>query len=224
MRPIDGGGYVLAVADGIGGGPGGQEASRLALQSFDDAVGVDVRDSTRLVSAVSLANRRVFDLGQHQADLAGLGTTLTAAVILPHRLLLAHVGDSRAYQIQGGRLERLTVDHSVAGEMERAGTLTSDEAEHHPRKHVLTRAVGPYEKVSVDVIDMEWPDDAWLLLCTDGLTSVLSDADIFDICQIASGSDLINRLIAKALERGGPDNITVVVAHDVIEEGDPNGR
>lgn len=213
------------MADGIGGGPGGQEASRVALEALDDAAGIDVRDIARLVSAVSLANRRVFERGQKDEALTGMGTTLTAAVLFSHHLLLAHVGDSRAYRLHAdGEVIRLTVDHSVAGEMERAGSLTADEAAHHPRRHVLTRAVGPHDKVRVDVLDIAWDPGSRLLLCTDGLSSVLDDGDLREISERSRGQELVDRLVDTALQRGGPDNVTVVLAEFVPDAGDNHGR
>ena len=114
MRPVDFGGYLIAVADGVGGGPSGGVASRMAIDALDDAAGVDVRDPARLVSAVSMANRRVFETGSGDDALRGMGTTLTTAVVFPTRVLLAHVGDSRAYRLLADGMERLTTDRNMA--------------------------------------------------------------------------------------------------------------
>ncbi len=223
MRPVTGDGFLVAVADGVGGGPAGQEASRMALETLDDAVGVAITDISRLASAVSLANRRIYESGQHDDALYGMGTTLTSAVVFPGRLMVAHVGDSRAYQLLDDHLVRLTVDHSLAAEMERAGGLTPEEAEHHPNKNVLTRVIGPFDRVRIDVTEQAWDGSYRLLLCTDGLTAVLSDDDIFEASQKLSGYALIDALIQKALERGGPDNITVVLVES-SDTGDGYGR
>lgn len=224
MRPVSGEGFLVAVADGVGGGPAGQEASRLALETLDDAVGLDVTDIRRLASAVSLANRRIFESGQRDDSLTGMGTTLTSAVVFPNRLFLAHVGDSRAYKLLEDHLVRLTIDHSLAGEMEAAGGLTAEEAQQHPNRHVLTRVVGPFDRVRIDVMEMPWHDEDRLLLCTDGLTGVLSDDDIIELSRQHSGQQLIDALIDSALTRGGPDNITVVLAEGVQEQGEHYGR
>ncbi len=224
MRPVDFDGYLIAVADGVGGGPSGGVASRMAIEALDDAAGVEVRDSARLVSAVSMANRRVFDSGSEEETLRGMGTTLTAAVVFPSRILLAHVGDSRAYRLTGSRLDRLTTDHSVAGEMEKAGSLTHDEAMHHPRRHVLTRSVGNFNKIRVDVAELAWGTQDRLLLCTDGLSSVVTEDEIVRLSLSYSGQELVDELISAALTSGGPDNITVVLAEVTQDVGDADGR
>ncbi|MCY0877909.1 MAG: protein phosphatase 2C domain-containing protein [Firmicutes bacterium] len=224
IRPLADDGVLVAVADGVGGGPAGQEASRLALETLDGAVAGKVTDIALLASAVSLANRRIYESSQRDDALAGMGTTLTSAVIFPHRLLVAHVGDSRAYQLGEEQLVRLTVDHSLAGEMEALGELSAEEAQNHPNRHVLTRVVGPFDHVRIDVTDLPWTARDRLLLCTDGLTAVLSDHDIWESSRRFSGWDLVDSLIALALERGGPDNITVVLAESVPEQGDSHGR
>ncbi len=224
MRPVSGDGFLVAVADGVGGGPAGQEASRLALETLDDAVGLDVTDIRRLASAVSLANRRIFESGQRDDALTGMGTTLTSAVVFPDRVFLAHVGDSRAYRLLDDHLVRLTIDHSLAGEMEAAGGLTAEEAQQHPNRHVLTRVVGPFDRVRIDVMEMPWHDADRLLLCTDGLTAVLSDDDIMELSRQHMGQQLIDALLDLALTRGGPDNITVVLTEGVQEQGEQHGR
>jgi protein phosphatase len=162
-------------------------------------------------------------MGQDNQELEGMGTTMTAGVLFPDRLLLSHVGDSRAYRIASDRIIRLTMDHSVAGEMERAGTITPEEASVHPERHVLTRALGPFDKIRIDVADMPWLTDECLLLCTDGLTSVVQDDEILRSFLHYEGTDLIDHLIGLALSRGGPDNVTVVVAY-AAPNGDLDGR
>jgi protein phosphatase len=224
IRPVEAQGHLLAVADGIGGGPAGSRASHMALRAMDDAVGLKVFDVSRLASAVSLANRRIFELGQNEPRFEGMGTTLTAAVLFPNRLLLSHVGDSRAYRIRHDQVIRLTMDHSVAGEMERAGTITPEEARDHPKKHVLTRALGPFDHVRIDMADMPWSNEDRLLLCTDGLTSVVFDDEILRYAERYHGKELVDRLVDVALERGGPDNVTLVLAEVVHDHGESNGR
>lgn len=224
MRALAPGAYVVAVADGIGGGPAGQEASRIALETLDDAVGHEASQLQRLVAAVSLANRAVYQASVGHDDLYGMGTTLTSAVLNMGHLFLAHVGDSRAYRVLDTALERLTMDHSVAGELEQAGGLTPDEARHHPRRNVLTRWIGSPDKVHIDAAEMPWHAGDRLLLCTDGLTSVLSEGEIMARCLRHRGRALVDELIRAALTHGGPDNITVVLAEGPGEPGDSDGR
>lgn len=224
MRPVALDGVLVAVADGVGGGPAGQEASKIALETLDEAVGTRAPDVAQLAAAVSLANRRIYEVAQRDDTLTGMGTTLTTAVVFPRRLLMAHVGDSRAYQLFSDHWVRLTIDHSVAGEMQAAGGLTEEEAQRHPNRHMLTRVIGPFDRVRVDVTEIPWTDQARLLLCTDGLTTVLDDKDIFDLSGMLSGYALIDALIDQALKRGGPDNITVVLAEDGDARGDSRGR
>lgn len=224
MRRVADDGVLVAVADGVGGGPGGEEASRIALEALDGAIENDASDVARLVLAVSQANQRIFESGQRDDALNGMGTTLTSAVVFPTRLLVAHVGDSRAYQLFNDHVIRLTIDHSVAGEMEAAGGLTAEEARQHPNRHVLTRVVGTFERVRIDVNEIPWGEKNRLLLCTDGLTAVLSDDDIVRAARRLRGYELIDALIEEALLRGGPDNITVVLAEDAEGRGGSDGR
>ncbi len=223
MRAVNGDGVLVAVADGVGGGPAGQEASRIALETLDAAIVKDVLDIGGLVAAASQANRRVFESGQRDQSLTGMGTTLTSAVVFPQRLLVVHVGDSRAYQLVDDHLVRLTVDHSIAGEMEAAGGITADEARRHPNRNVLTRVVGPFDRVRMDASEIPWDSRSRLLLCTDGLTAVLSDEDIVRVSRPLSGQSLVDALIDLALHRGGPDNITVVLAEDDQEWSGSHG-
>lgn len=223
MRAVGPDGVLVAVADGVGGGPAGQEASRIALETLDRALACSAPDVAQLVSAVTLANQRVFEWSRRDESLAGMGTTLTSAVVSDHRLILAHVGDSRAYQILEDHLVRLTVDHSLAGEMEAAGGLTADEARQHPNRHVLTRVVGPFDRVRVDAAEIPWNAADRLLLCTDGLTAVLSDEDIFRAAESLGGYPLLDALIQEALGRGGPDNITVVLTEPASKRGMGHG-
>jgi serine/threonine protein phosphatase PrpC len=223
MRAVAADGVLVAVADGVGGGPAGQEASRIALETLDEAVGSSATDVAQLAAAVSLANRRIYEAAQLDETLFGMGTTLTSAIVLPSRLLVAHVGDSRAYQIFADHWVRLTIDHSVAGEMQAAGGITEEEARRHPRRHVLTRVIGPFDRIRVDVAEIPWSTEARLLLCTDGLTAVLDDEDIFELSALLSGYALVDALIDRALRRGGPDNITVVLAENGAARGDGHG-
>lgn len=210
----------FVVADGMGGHIGGDLASRLAVEAVmgvarsqpapsgsGDAGAAE--EAVRL--AMKAANRAVWEKGRASGG-RGMGTTLTTVLILPERAVIGHVGDSRAYLFRRRSLSLLTVDHSVAGELVRSGTLTRAEAERHPHRHVLTRAVGLAPDVEHDLIETDWrPDDA-MLLCSDGLSAVLGDAEI--AAALGGAADpqaAVERLIAQANDRGGPDNITAVL-------------
>lgn len=182
-------------------------------------------DLERLRQAVEAANRRVFEVGQARPDLQGMGTTLTVCLITAAWVRVAHVGDSRAYRLTAEGLERLTTDHSVAAEMERSGSLSPQEAAHHPQRHVLTRAVGPLPSVPVDL--GQWPRRSGdrILVCSDGLVNAVPEPAICQVLAHRRGQAGVEALIQAALEGGGEDNITVVL----VEEDDqarevPHGR
>lgn len=212
MRPLAGSRLLVAVADGIGGGPGGREASAMAIDTL-----AQYEQAEPIGETFALANDRVHAQGQATRDLLGMGTTLTAAIVGEGRVLLAHVGDSRAYRIGREGIERLTDDHSVAGEMERVGTLTADESAHHPQRHVLTRAIGPFASVRVDVRECPLSADDRLLLCTDGLYNALDDEDIWRVASTGTLEAAADALVAAALDHGGSDDITVVLAELATE-------
>lgn len=219
VEPLPDGAWLLAVADGMGGLPGGAVASRRVLDVVRRLAGGRRHGAAELEQAVKAANRDLFREGRQRPDLRGMGTTVTVAQVAGTELIVAHVGDSRAYRLRGGRLERLTQDHSVAAELEAAGEISRDEAAVHPQRHVLTRAVGPWHTVRVDLLVVPWHRADRLLLCTDGLTGVVSDAEILAILAQARGEGAVAALVDAALARGGPDNVTVVLAEDDEEAG-----
>ena len=200
----------MAVADGIGGAPGGGQASAMAVEVLQEAIRRGEQAEV-LARIIQQANLRIHQEATRRAELAGMGTTLTAGVLWQSRLVLAHVGDSRAYRVTRQGVFRLTDDHSVAGEMERVGSISADEALRHPQRHVLTRAVGPYATVHVDSRALAWPSPDRLLLCTDGLYNALSEEQLFDICERFTGQAVVDALIAQSLKQGGHDNVTVVM-------------
>jgi len=210
--------YVLAapvfvVADGMGGARAGEVASRTATEVFEGAA--DAPEGTpeqRLTRMTQDANRRIFDLSQSDASTRGMGTTLTAAMVSPAGVSIGHVGDSRAYRLRDGSLEQLTHDHSLVAELERSGQLTAEAAVHHPQRSIITRALGPEADVDVDAhTHATRPGDAFLL-CSDGLTSMVSDAEIESIVRgSATLSEAASGLVRAANQSGGRDNITVVL-------------
>lgn len=214
---------LVAVADGMGGHVGGEIAARTAIDALQRSFAAS-RSASGLASATIQANRAVFDQSERDGSLRGMGTTLTAAAIVGtgrrERVAVANVGDSRAYLLRDGELVQLTDDHSLVEEMVRNGELTPAEAATHPHRHVLTRALGIDESVKVDTWEIDPAAGGRLLLCSDGLTNECSDAEIAGVLGTAADpATAAERLVALALEHGGSDNVTVVVA-DI----DPTGR
>jgi protein phosphatase len=213
---------LVAVADGMGGHVGGEIAARTAIDALQRSFAAN-RSTAGLASATMQANRAVFDQSEQESSLRGMGTTLTAAAIVGtgrrERVAVANVGDSRAYLLRDGNLVQLTADHSLVEEMVRNGELTPAEAATHPHRHVLTRALGIDESVKVDSWEIDPAPGGRLLLCSDGLTNECSDDEIAAVlATTVDPAAAADRLVALAVEHGGSDNVTVVVA-DVDPDG-----
>ncbi|HVB05730.1 MAG TPA: Stp1/IreP family PP2C-type Ser/Thr phosphatase [Acidimicrobiales bacterium] len=216
---------VVAVADGMGGHAGGEIAASTAVEAFARAIEQD-RSAEGLAAAAVVANREVFARAERDEALRGMGTTLTAAALVENggqpRIALVNVGDSRAYLFEDGGLRQLTEDHSLVEEMVRRGELTPEAALTHPHRHILTRALGIDPGVEIDSWLLSPAPDSRLLLCSDGLTNECSEQEIAEV--LAHERDpqaAADSLVAKALEHGGSDNITVVVA-DLKADGEPS--
>lgn len=211
---------LLAVADGMGGHAGGEIASRLAV----DTVGQAVRSQSGgwrtatdrlngLRQAGTAARQALLAAQAENPALTGMGTTLTAVLICGDEVSIAHTGDSRCYRVRGQEARRLTDDHSVVGEMLRQGTLSEAEAMVHPQRHLLISALGAGDPLSMDLQTLDWQSGDLLLLCTDGLSNLISAAEIAAAAaDPAQWDTLALRLVSLANERGGPDNITAVAA------------
>jgi PPM family protein phosphatase len=216
---------VFVVADGMGGAQAGEVASRLAVETFEHGLGEATSGSAEqlLAGRVQAANARIYEMSQAEQRHAGMGTTLTAAHVGEHDVAIAHVGDSRAYRLRAGQFERLTEDHSLVEEMRRRGQLTAQEADEHPQRSVITRALGPEPDVRVDTHSWRGEAGDIYLLCSDGLTSMVSEARIADIVRTASNlQDAGRKLIAAANDAGGRDNITVLLFRlEEVDAADP---
>jgi protein phosphatase len=211
---------LFAVADGMGGAQAGEVASRIAAGAFERDSGGDEPPEVRLEGLAKTANREIHDLAQKDSTRAGMGTTLTAALLADDEVSLGHVGDSRAYVLRGGELKRLTKDHSLVEELRRQGRLTEEEAEEHPQRSIITRALGPEPDVNVDTMTVPAKAGDIFLLCSDGLTTMVSDARIAEILgEARTLRSAVNRLVDAANEQGGRDNITAV-AFRIAEEGE----
>lgn len=210
---------LYVVADGMGGHRGGQVASQVALEAMEE---LETGDGGSLAEHVRRANRAVWDRSVEDERLSGMGTTLTAARIAGGSALIAHVGDSRAYLLRDGSLRQLTTDHTLVARMVKSGEITEAEAEVHPHKNVLTRALGTDEQVEVDEDSIALVDGDRLLLCSDGLTGMVTEDQIQAILETSEQpQQAADRLVKAANRAGGIDNITVVVLDAIGEDGDP---
>ena len=207
---------LLVVCDGMGGAKAGNIASSIAAHTFADRMesllADGVPDTRALRIAVDYANEAVFQQSISDPQLEGMGTTLVAARIHDKRAVLANVGDSRAYRIRGDEIIQLTRDHSYVQELFRQGKLTAEEVRCHPNRNLITRAVGVDEFVNTDVFEGELAPTDLLLLCSDGLTSMLEDSEIVVTVNTShSLEEATDRLVELACEHGGSDNITVIL-------------
>ena len=212
---------LFAVADGMGGAQAGEVASKIAADAFGDSDDRGEAPEGYLRRVVRKANDRIHELAERDASRSGMGTTLTAALLGEDEVSLAHVGDSRAYVFRDRDLKRLTSDHSLVEELRRQGRLTEAQAEEHPQRSIITRALGPEPDVEVDTMTFPARPGDVFLLCSDGLTTMVPEARIARILERARDLDsAVARLIREANEGGGRDNITVV-AFRVDDEAAP---
>ncbi len=208
------------VCDGMGGANGGNIASAVAVdviseqiqQLYDEKLS-DEQLVTLLTDIVQRANAQVFDMAMSNPELEGMGTTCEFVFVKDRTVHVVHVGDSRTYAIRGGKIKQLTEDHSIVQEMVRRGEITPEEAMKHPNKNIITRALGIRPEVNIDYIEANFTYGDVLLICTDGLTNCVSTGDIVKIVHENRGEDMTNKLVDKAKEGGGTDNITVTVIY-----------
>lgn len=214
---------LFVVADGMGGAQAGEVASRVAAEAFAAGLPDDGSPEERLARRVLEANARIHRLSREDRERAGMGTTLTAAYVTEEEIALAHVGDSRAYLFRDGELTRLTRDHSLVDELVRRGKLTEEEAAEHPQRSIITRALGPEPDVEVDTRTYRAQDGDVLLLCSDGLTSMISEQRIAELLAAAGDLGEAGRtLVDAANDAGGRDNITVVLVRlEAVAAGAP---
>jgi protein phosphatase len=211
---------LFVVADGMGGAQAGEVASALAVEEFRHGLPDDGTPEQRLAARIQDANRRIYELSRAEHEHAGMGTTLTAVYVDDADLAVAHVGDSRAYIFRDGKLTRLTQDHSLVEELVRQGKLTEAQAAEHPQRSIITRALGIELDVEVDTWTYPVRAADVVLLCSDGLTSMIDEAAIAAVLGAESDLDrAAERLIAEANAAGGRDNITVVLFR--LEETGP---
>lgn len=206
---------LFVVADGMGGHNAGEYASTQAIALVTQYIGAhaDVQPVAVLEQAIETANASLYLESTENPSKSGMGTTLVAATITEGHLIVANVGDSRLYAVAKDRLWQITRDHSVVEEMVRMGKITKEEALHHPKKRMITRAVGAEEDVKIDVFDYPMDEIRQILLCTDGLTNMIAEDDIVGVLiSDRSPRQKAEQLIDMANQGGGRDNITVIVA------------
>ncbi len=211
---------LFAVADGMGGHRGGAVASSLALESLRDVLMDERVAPTALIDEIKAANQRVLQRGESDRELRGMGTTLTALLAQEGKAHIAHIGDSRAYLLRDGSLKQLTEDHTLVRRMVTEGKLLPEEAERHPQRSILTKALGVDQDIEPDTLTLDpiLPGDR-LLLCTDGLTSMVDSDRIEEVLQSEDDPQrAAETLIDEANAAGGDDNITVVIL-DFIDDG-----
>ena len=208
-------GRLAVIADGMGGYEGGQEASRLAVETvrhvYDSEFNLDPQQT--LLNALETAHRNIQRYAEEHPMFHGMGTTCTAVSIVDHELSFAHVGDSRLYLVRNDTISRLTRDHSYVGRLVESGIVRSEDAESHPQRHILTAALGSGKEVTPDKPDHPFrlEEGDTLVLCTDGLWSLVGEQDIAGVVRSSTPAESCVALVKMALERGGPDNVTLLV-------------
>ncbi len=205
---------LFVVADGMGGHNAGDFASNYAVSVMLETIRNDDNfNPIRIIrNGITNANAEVHKASMENPSMAGMGTTLVAACVVGEYLYVANVGDSRLY-CMGESIRQVTLDHSLTGEMVRLGEIDAEEARNHPDKNVITRAVGTEDALEIDFFDLKLEEGQKFLLCSDGLTNMVGDADILETVNgsLAKGEDPAAALVDKANENGGKDNISVVV-------------
>lgn len=205
------------VCDGMGGAAGGNVASSTAVKIISERITSLYRDGmsansirNMFESAVAAANISVYDMSKANSELAGMGTTIVVAILVDNTAFIAHAGDSRAYVLSNNTLNQLTKDHSVVQEMVDYGALTVDEAQVDPRKNIITRALGVTSELYIDFNIVDVNDDDILMLCTDGLTNYVDSNEICELISDGNFDEYAERLVERANNNGGGDNVTVV--------------
>jgi len=216
---------LFAVADGMGGAQAGEIASKLAAAALEDTDPGRLTGPERVASLIQEANRRVHERSSVDPATSGMGTTMTVALVEDGGVVIGHVGDSRAYLVRGHEIEQITEDHSLVNELLKSGKLSAEEAETHPQRSVITRAVGTDPDVDVDSFTVHTQDGDVFLICSDGLTDMVDDRAILDAVERHRDNldRLTKQLVSAANRGGGEDNITVVAFSIGARDGDDIG-
>ena len=208
---------VGVVCDGMGGAKAGNVASLVAVETFVDALKEmgsqeESRPAAVLAQAAETANSAVFYRAATDPDCRGMGTTMVAALVVERMAYLLNIGDSRAYHVNDQGIARLTRDHSVVEDMVARGDITPEEARNHPRKNLITRALGSEEHIRADLYEKELQPGDFLLLCSDGLSNIVTDQELlYEVIHGGEPADCCQRLLNITMSRGAPDNVTAVL-------------
>lgn len=211
---IDTNGKWCVVADGMGGHNGGETASKIAVETVkENMIGFDKDDfSEKFRELCQKANTAIYNAASEDESLYGMGTTIVLCGFSKNKATVAHIGDSRAYLLSGNKLKRITRDHSVVQDLLDNGTITEEQAKVHPQKNYITRAVGTDKDVEPDISTLTFKKNDSIIICSDGLTSMVDDSAILEISRDNSPGVAVQKLAALANIKGGTDNITVVIA------------
>lgn len=206
------------VCDGMGGANGGSTASHNTVDFISDKLKTLVPETmaeeevkTLMLDITQDVNLKIFQKAQSDSDLLGMGTTIVFVIIVKNTVHLVHAGDSRAYIISKRSIKQVTRDHSIVQELLESGEITKEQAQHHPRKNVITRALGVYKNLNLDYSQCELKENDFLLICTDGLTNYLNDDELLNVVSNFGEENAVDEFISEAKNRGGSDNITVVL-------------
>ena len=206
---------LYVIADGMGGHNAGEIASKMAVDSIIDYIKNNLQiheNGEILISAVKEANKQIYNASLNSSGYNGMGTTVTACIIIDDKTYIANVGDSCCYIVEGNKISKITRDHSLVQELLDEGSITEEEAFHHPNKNIITRAVGTGSNIDVDLFDISHINFNYIIMCTDGLSDELEKEDILKIVQTSTDINEICRLLINtAKERGGKDNISVLI-------------
>lgn len=210
---------LFVVADGMGGHNAGDFASRYSVSVLVETIKKDKNfNPVKIIrNGIEEANREILAQSRQNETMAGMGTTMVAATVVGGYAYVANVGDSRLY-VAGETLKQITQDHSLVAEMVRLGELSPEEARNHPDKNIITRAVGTADDVKIDFFDIKLEPGDQILMCSDGLSNMVSDRDIQEILQTAQGEDRAQELVDQANANGGKDNIAVIVIEPFTNE------
>lgn len=205
------------VCDGMGGEASGNIASALAVKVISEKITSAYNEKMRdasiknlLDSAICAANIEVYDMAYSRPDLQGMGTTVVAVIVRDKTAFIAHAGDSRAYIVSGETIQQITTDHSLVQNMVDRGEITAEQAQHHPKKNLITRAVGAEKRIDIDFSEIDLNDNETLILCTDGLSNFVTNKEMIDDIKDGQYYAFADRLVKRANKNGGGDNITVV--------------